>query len=113
MAWIEFEANRRPFNGAIILGDSIYPRRPWLCPMRPHAPANERAFFASHSKTRRLIENTFGIWKNRWRVLKELIRVKSPEYSALIIKSTAILHNFQIFNRLEEENDDHLFEDEE
>lgn len=45
--WVfdEFEANRRPFPNAIILGDAIYPRLPWLIPMLPDAPDNQRRFY--------------------------------------------------------------------
>jgi hypothetical protein len=44
-------------------------------------------------------------------VLKETIRVKTPEYAAQIIKATAMLHNFLIVQRQEEENDDDDFLD--
>lgn len=63
-------------------------------------------FFRAHAKTRRIVENSIALWKNRWQVLKSEIRVDTPEYASMIIKSTAYLHNFMMANRVEEEDDD-------
>jgi hypothetical protein len=65
-------------------------------------------FFRNLAKTRSIIERTFGLWKMRFRCL-DTLRVKDPTYAAEIIKATAILHNFIIRMRLEQENDDDEF----
>jgi hypothetical protein len=122
IVYADFEAGRLPFENAIVLGDSIYPEKQWLVPMIPRAPANVQAyyqyvfvflvfvkiifFFRAHAKTRRIVENSIALWKNRWQVLKAEIRVDTPEYASMIIKSTAYLHNFMMTNRVEEEDDD-------
>lgn len=36
--YADFEAGQTPFPNAVILGDSIYPTRPWLIPMQKHPP---------------------------------------------------------------------------
>lgn len=41
----DFEAGYRPFPNAVILGDSIYPRKPWLIPTVPQAPNNVQPFY--------------------------------------------------------------------
>lgn len=67
--------------------------------------------FRSHAKTRRIVENAFALWKNKWRCLKQEIRVNTPDYAGLIIKATAYLHNFILKNRLPEDDDDEQFEE--
>lgn len=40
-----FEEGWRPFPDAFLLGDSIYPLKDWLIPMREHAPVDEEYFY--------------------------------------------------------------------
>lgn len=42
-----FDQGWRPFEGAILLGDSIYPAKDWLIPMKVHPPENEQDFYRS------------------------------------------------------------------
>jgi hypothetical protein len=53
----------------------------------------EERFNYVHSSLRSAIERTFGVWKNRWRILRQM-----PSYDIkdqmLIVVATAILHNF-------------------
>ena len=56
-----------------LLGDEIFPLKKWV--MRPHSALNageeERVYKYRHSRERRVIKNTFGILKSRWRILKK------------------------------------------
>jgi hypothetical protein len=46
-----------------------------------------------HSSFRSVIERTFGVWKNRWHILRQM-----PSYAIkdqmLVVVATAVLHNF-------------------
>ena len=96
-----FAGGFRPFPGAILLGDSIYPCNEWLIPPLPVVYTNAEVRFNRAQKiTRSVVERAFGIMKNRFRVLQK-IRVKTPEYSAEIIKWVCILHNLCLRLELE------------
>jgi hypothetical protein len=53
----------------------------------------EERFNYVHSSLRSAIEGTFGVWKNRWRILRQM-----PSYDIkdqmLIVVASAVLHNF-------------------
>lgn len=87
-----FENGWRPFPNAILLGDSAYPLKEWIIPpiLNPNGLAEER-FNRAHKSTRRLIENAFGILKERFSCLHGL-RVQ-PDYACQIFKACCILHN--------------------
>ncbi|KAI6208046.1 putative nuclease HARBI1 [Aphelenchoides besseyi] len=106
----DFENGFRPFPNAVILGDSAYPLLDWLIPYSRHVDPQVARFYRQHAKTRRVIECTFGIFKQRFQCLLKGLRVKTPTYSAEIIKTCAYLHNFLIDHREAEENDDDDFE---
>ena len=88
-----FQNGFRPFHGAVILGDSIYPTKNWLIPPQPapHGGAEER-FNRAHKKTRAVIERAFGVMKARFPILRH-IRVLEASYAAEIIKTVCVLHN--------------------
>jgi len=76
-----------------------------------HAPtAPERCWFNfCHSSTRFFVEETFGRWKNKWRMLMNPLNVDHKLASQLIYAS-AILHNYcTMYGR---ENDFTYFEQE-
>lgn len=88
----KFETGWRPFPNAVILGDSAYPLKEWLIPpiRHPMTEAEER-FNVAHKRTRRVIENAFGVLKQRFACLKHL-RVQ-PEFACNIFKACCVLHN--------------------
>uniref|UniRef100_A0A915EBG5 Regulatory protein zeste n=1 Tax=Ditylenchus dipsaci TaxID=166011 RepID=A0A915EBG5_9BILA len=116
----QFSDGWRPFPGAVLLGDSIYGASDWLVPMRPHAHSSMMystgilivhsvccyQLLRCHSKTRRVVECAFGLWKNRFQCLKSGMRLKSPTYCGEVIMACEHLHNFLVEERLEQENDD-------
>jgi hypothetical protein len=82
-----------------IVGDSAYPlhtqvQKPFTAKRTGSDDQNtyDKCLRGGHVK----IENTFGILKNRWRILKNLnVDVK---HAALIITTRCVLHNFCCMN---------------
>uniref|UniRef100_A0A915CXY7 DDE Tnp4 domain-containing protein n=1 Tax=Ditylenchus dipsaci TaxID=166011 RepID=A0A915CXY7_9BILA len=105
-----FEQGWRPFPNAVLLGDSIYGASDWLVPMRLHAAQEFERFYKCHSKTRRIVECAFGVWKNRFRCLKSGLRLKNPTYCCEVIKACGYLHNFILQERTVEEDEDFMDE---
>uniref|UniRef100_A0A8D9ACG4 Putative nuclease HARBI1 n=1 Tax=Cacopsylla melanoneura TaxID=428564 RepID=A0A8D9ACG4_9HEMI len=66
--------NWRPFPGAVILGDSAYPLKDWLItPLnRDLEEPAALAFNRAHRQTRRLIENAFGMLKEKFPCLNHI-----------------------------------------
>ena len=98
--WEEFEVRgNRPFEGAVLLGDSGYPLKDWLMVPYPGDPDRATAkgrFNQAHIRTRNCIERAFGQLKNRFSTLKSGLRLKDPQESGKIIISACILHNLSI-----------------
>lgn len=77
----------------MVTGDSGYGLKSWLIPplrSNPNDPQEQR-FNVAHKRTRRIIENSIGILKNRFMCLK-FLRV-GPEFAALVVLACATLHN--------------------
>ena len=90
---IDFDGGYRPFPGAVILGDLIYPTKDWLIPPLPgNVVGAEKRFNEAQKRTRCTVERAFGLMKTRFRSLDKL-RVKSPNYACKIIKCITVLHN--------------------
>ena len=84
------------FENSWLLEDSGYCLKPWL--MTPYArPASEveRKYNLLHQNTRRLIEQSFGVFKNRWRILDHTGRslCYSPNKVTKITITCCVLHN--------------------
>ncbi|MCL4152130.1 UNVERIFIED_CONTAM: hypothetical protein GTU68_046450 [Idotea baltica] len=95
-------------NAGYILGDGAYPCRPWL--LTPYANPNHPnrvRFNESHTRTRVLIENTFGRLKRRFGILHSEVRMK-PEKVCKVIAVCAILHNIAIDRRYPDNFDDDI-----
>ena len=56
-----------------------------------HRP--EERFNYLHSSLRSVIERTFGVWKNKWEILRHMPPFKMRTQN-LIIVATMVLHNF-------------------
>lgn len=56
-----------------------------------HRP--EERFNYLHSSLRSVIERTFGVWKNKWKILRSMpqFHIRTQSY---IIVATMVLHNF-------------------
>ena len=77
------------------VGDEAFPLRGYL--MRPypgrHLPLHQRIFNYRLSRSRRIIENAFGILVARWRIFRQPI-IASPENTKSFVKACVALHNF-------------------
>ncbi|XP_063915611.1 putative nuclease HARBI1 [Zophobas morio] len=75
------------------LGDSAYATRPWLMtPLHRNPGAeNERRYNNAHKLTRKLVEDSYGILKEKCPCLNHLRA--NPEKAARIVLACAILHN--------------------
>ncbi|XP_075670492.1 uncharacterized protein LOC142640315 [Castanea sativa] len=97
---------QHPYRGKYYLVDSGYPmKQGFLAPYkgeRNHIPKFNRGeqlhrleekFNYLHSSLRSVIERTFGVWKNKWKILRSM----SPFHlrtQCHIIVATIVLHNF-------------------
>lgn len=90
--------NKMPY---FIVGDAAFPLHTNL--MRPYPghflDEKKRIFNYRLSRARRVIENTFGIMVQRWRILRKPI-VASVEVAELIVQAVVVLHNFLQSNEL-------------
>ncbi|CAL1683867.1 unnamed protein product [Lasius platythorax] len=89
----QYEDGRR---NVWLLGDSGYPLLPFLMtPKLNQLPGSPSAAYTeSHVRARCSVERTIGILKGRWRCLrKERALHYSPEFAALIVNATCVLHN--------------------
>ena len=97
--WARFEdRGDLPFDGAVLLGDSAYPLRSWLMTPflgNPDDDAKKR-FNRSHSRTRTIVEQAFGILKQRFYCLRTGLRVKDITLASKIVVACIILHNLSI-----------------
>ena len=88
--WTAFEIEKRkPFDEAIILGDSAYPETDWLIPpfKGDHGHKTPKGKFnKSHMKTRSTVERAIGVMKKRFFVLKEGFRIHNMAKVSKIVK---------------------------
>ena len=88
-----FEKNE--FVGRLI-GDSGYPRTPHLITpiLRPRTEEDQRYNY-SHIRTRNVMERCFGLWKERFRILLQVMRGSYTTIKTTIV-ACAVLHNLAI-----------------
>lgn len=81
----------------VLVGDEGYPLKPFL--MRPYPQRNlgpeEEIFNKRLSHARQVVECTFGIVSNKWRVLLKALEV-TPERAEHIVKCICLLHDIVI-----------------
>ena len=53
----------------------------------------EERFNYVHSSLRSAIERTFGVWKNKWKILKQMPPYDIKDQRNIIV-ATCVLHNF-------------------
>ncbi|CAG2257465.1 HARBI1 [Mytilus edulis] len=97
---IHLDQNHRGFDvDGLLLGDSGYACKPYLMTpyLRPSTRHQER-FNSAQTRTRSVIERTFGRWKRRFHLLHSEIRL-TPDRVCKIVIACAILHNFAILQR--------------
>ena len=73
-----------------------------------------KQFYDAHAKTRVLVEQLFGIFKNQFMCLKGSrgkgpLRFKNPVISCSVIMACGYLRNFLVETRLDQDNDDDEF----
>ncbi|KAL7634679.1 UNVERIFIED_CONTAM: hypothetical protein RMT77_015056 [Armadillidium vulgare] len=109
------EEGWRPHPEGVILGDSAYPLKDWLIPPRYNNPEDNayRRFNHAHKRTRRLIENAFGILKEKFPCLNHMRM--DPVAAGNIFKCCATLCNFSKNNEdveiVEDVDDDNIIEE--
>ncbi|KAJ8764235.1 hypothetical protein K2173_005975 [Erythroxylum novogranatense] len=104
-----------PPRGKYYLVDAGYPNmQGYLGPYkgeRYHLPDFRRSgqprgkkeiFNHAHSSLRCTIERTFGVWKNRWKILRQMPSFPFPKQIKIVIASMAI-HNFIRLNAQKDE----------
>ncbi|KAI5725475.1 hypothetical protein M8J77_015974 [Diaphorina citri] len=77
-----------------IIGDSAYPLRTWwMVPYKGTVGPAEKNYNTALSKSRVVIENTFGLLKGRWKRL-QYIDVSTVERVCTRITTAFVLHNY-------------------
>lgn len=86
----------------VLLGDSGYALTNYLLTpfLQPRTPG-ENLFNESHIRTRNTVERSYGVWKRRFPVLANTIRLKLDRVEAIIV-ACAVLHNIAIDMKEEE-----------
>lgn len=96
--WEAWETNgQRPFQGAVILGDSGYSLRDWL--ITPYLSTPDQAktrFNQAHCSTRNVVERSFGVLKKRFHSLSTGFRLKDMQDPPKFVMAACILHNLAI-----------------
>ena len=61
--------------------------------MRATTKGRKETFNRAHSSLRCCIERTFGIWKRRWKILRDMPSYPFPTQVKIVVASM-VLHNF-------------------
>lgn len=80
-----------------IIGDEIFPLKTWLMKPYPHKGLTvpQQVYNYRLSRSRRTIENAFGILSARWRIFHRAIRADVTTVD-LIVKAAVALHNYML-----------------
>jgi len=79
----------------VIVADAAFPLKTYLLKPYPQRKldAKKEIFNYRLSRARRIIENTFGIMTNRWRIFRRPL-IALPKNAVRITKAACVLHNF-------------------
>jgi len=80
----------------VVVADDAFPMKRYILkpyPSRLYDDTNSRVFNYRLSRARRIVENSFGILANRWRVLRGRMLL-SPEKAQKVVLACCVLHNF-------------------
>lgn len=103
------ETNHHSLDDGILLGDSGYACTTYLMTPYPSpSTAAQENYNTAHTKTRVIVEQSFGRWKRRFHVLHSEIRM-TPERACSVIGACAVLHNIAVL--LNEPMDDDPLDD--
>ena len=87
------ESSWRPFDGAVLLGDSGFTNSEYMItPILVPRSEQDMSFNVAHKKTRRIIESSFGLLKERFRCLKSGLPFE-PIMASKVISCCVCLHN--------------------
>jgi hypothetical protein len=80
----------------VILGDEAFPLKNYL--LRPYPGKqldneNKRIYNYRHCRTRRVVENAFGLLTQKFRIFNGRIQA-NPENADIIVLASCVLHNF-------------------
>ena len=98
--------------GPLIIGDSAYPSLPWL--LKPYSSRNinhsKARFNTILSKSRVIVEQTFGALKGRWRCLLKVLEIHPMNVPKTVV-ACCVLHNICVLKgepelELDESEDD-------
>lgn len=93
---IKARFENREMGDSLLLGDSGYGLTNYLItPLANPQTRIESLFNESQIRTRNVVERSYGVWKRRFPILSQGMRV-SLERSKAIIVATAVLHNLAI-----------------
>ena len=103
------ETNNHSLDDGILLGDLGYACTPYLMTPYPSpSTAAQENYNTAHTKTKVIVEQSFGRWKLRFHVLHSEIRM-TPQRACSIIGASAVLHNIAVL--LNEPMDDDPLDD--
>jgi hypothetical protein len=85
--------------GGFILADAGYTLLSHVMtpfPIVPNMDDSESHYNLLHSRTRIVVEQAFGLWKNKFRIFKKPLEFQRPQTMASIVEATLVLHNWII-----------------
>ena len=59
-------------------------------------PGDEKKYNYLHSRSRIVVERAYGFLKGRWRILKRILNMKTPQSCARTLVAAMVLHNLTI-----------------